>query len=209
MKRALLGLCLLFPSALRADPAFDAFVDMKRLGDALAKVDVPGITDCALLLQHGEKVLLRNHPSLKSAKLFDLALNLALEKSDSASVQRLDKALRPAANPELLARLNLALQLSQKKRKLDPFAGQSASPEALAIYKALGDDIRLAKNLNDRNGLTNLKKTIDNLTELTADQRGQLLAQIDSSLTTAGAARAADPDEDFLTTLARTSKAKK
>ena len=195
------------PKPTLNDPAFQAFCNPKQLGDALAAFDAARITDCALLLAHGEKVLLREHKGVSSKRLFELALNVAADKSDQATLKRLEKALRGKTDADLLALLDIALRTGDKKRKVDPFAAESKSPESLVLYKAMIDEIKLAKSLNDRASLENLHKSIGNLSELTAQQRTQLVSQVKESLGTV--AKTADPEDDYLAQLARGSRGAK
>lgn len=48
------------------DSAFRSFFVAKDVGDAVAALDAKRLTDCALLLAHGERVLLREHEHLTS-----------------------------------------------------------------------------------------------------------------------------------------------
>ncbi|MSQ97387.1 MAG: hypothetical protein EXR98_22930 [Gemmataceae bacterium] len=186
------------------DPAFSGFLDTKLLGDALAAFDASRITDCALLLAHGEKILLREHPGVTSKKLFTLALNVAVEKGDQAALKRLDKALRGPVDADTLVLLESALTLGKQKRKADPFAAQSVTPESQVLYKTMKEEIRLAVNLNDRESLENMQKTIVALTELTAPQRSHLAGEVTQALK--GVPANAPPEDDFLAQLARTSR---
>ena len=195
------------PAAKKAtptDPGFRAFFHAKDVGDAMTALDAKRLTDCALLLAHGERVLLRAHAHLSSKKLLSLALKLAVETADQAALARLDKALRPGASADMIVTLDAAILLGKQKRKGDPFAAESATPESQVLYKSMADQIKLAANLNDRESLENLRKTIPTLTELTAQQRKHLHSHADEALR--ATAKTAEPEDDYLAQLARASR---
>src|SRR5262245_60098240 len=86
--------------ALPEDPAFNPCFNSKKVGDALTTLDARTLTDYALLLAHGEKTLLRQRTGITSTKLLTVALKVAAEKGDGASMDRLDKAIRTDGDAE-------------------------------------------------------------------------------------------------------------
>ena len=188
------------------DPAFKSFIDLDQVGDALAGLDAARITDCALLLAQGEKVLLREHRGVSSAKLFTVALKVAADNRDEVTLKRLDKALRGSDNAELTALLSVSL-LQAKTRKVDPFTNEKVSPESRALHASLSNEISLAKNLNDRPHLEHLQQTVSSMPELTTNHREHLHRQIKDALDSM--APNADPQEVALSQLASTSMARK
>ncbi|MBI1832890.1 MAG: hypothetical protein HYR84_15735 [Planctomycetes bacterium] len=74
---------------LPSDPAVNAFFDAKQFGDAPANSSASRIGDCALLPRQGEEVLLRERAGISSTRLFSLALTVAAQKGDHATLKRL------------------------------------------------------------------------------------------------------------------------
>lgn len=79
-------------SAYVPDPAFDRFVDPLAIGKAWAALDGVALTDGALGLLEGERILLRPHRSLPAKEIVIVAARLAGERGDAASLARLEKA---------------------------------------------------------------------------------------------------------------------
>ena len=79
-------------SAFIPDPAFDQFVDPLAVGRAWDSLDAAALTDGALALMEGERVLLRPHRGLPTKDVVTTAARLAVERRDEASLSRLEKA---------------------------------------------------------------------------------------------------------------------
>ena len=79
-------------SAFRPDPAFDRFIDPLGVGRAWDILDAAALTDGALALMEGERVLLRPHRGLSTKDVVTTAARLAVERGDEASLTRLEKA---------------------------------------------------------------------------------------------------------------------
>jgi hypothetical protein len=79
-------------SAFVPDPAFDQFVDPLAVGRAWEALDAAALTDGALALMEGERVLLRPHRGLPTKDVVTTAARLAVERRDEASLSRLEKA---------------------------------------------------------------------------------------------------------------------
>jgi len=79
-------------SAFIPDPAFDRFVDPLAVGRAWDSLDAAALTDGALALMEGERVLLRPHRGLPTKDIVTTAARLAVERRDEASLSRLEKA---------------------------------------------------------------------------------------------------------------------
>ena len=79
-------------SAFIPDPAFDQFVDPLAVGRAWEALDAAALTDGALALMEGERVLLRPHRGLPTKDVVTTAARLAVERRDEASLSRLEKA---------------------------------------------------------------------------------------------------------------------
>lgn len=79
-------------SAYVPDAAFDRFINPLAVGRAWSALDAAALTDSALALMEGERVLLRPHRSLSTTDVVTTAARLAVERHDEASLARLEKA---------------------------------------------------------------------------------------------------------------------
>lgn len=104
------------------DPAFDTFVDLQALGRAWDELDPAGVADGALALLEGERVLQRPHASLPAADVAAVAVRLAVEKGDAATLARLEKAAARSGDAKLGETVAAAKLLGGKTRAADPAA---------------------------------------------------------------------------------------
>src|SRR5262249_22565918 len=90
------------PADLR-DPAFERYVDVAQVGEALAAGNPGLLTDVAMQLAEGERVLQRPHKALSAARVLKLAMRLAVEKKDKPALDRLAKVVKASGDKELKA----------------------------------------------------------------------------------------------------------
>jgi hypothetical protein len=110
------GLGMPGASAYAPDPAFDRFVDPIAIGMAWAALDAAALTDGALGLMEGERVLLRPHRSLPTKDIAIVAARLAGERGDAASLARLEKAAAQHGREEMKQLLAQARTLGGASR---------------------------------------------------------------------------------------------
>lgn len=65
------------------DPAFDKHVDILLVGYAWDQLDAGLLTDCALQLAEGERILMRKHKAISSQQLLAIATKVAADNRDS------------------------------------------------------------------------------------------------------------------------------
>ena len=74
-----------------SDPAFDVYVNPATIGRAYAGIDAVLLTDVALQLAEGERILLRARKGITAKQGLQLALKAASSKQDTASLERLSR----------------------------------------------------------------------------------------------------------------------
>jgi len=98
------------------DPVFDRFVDLLLLADAWSRVDVSLMTDVALQLAEGERVLLRPRKGITATQMLKFAAHVASRKQDQASLERLAKFARHHNDPELATHIAAAQRMGGNNR---------------------------------------------------------------------------------------------
>ena len=74
-----------------SDPAFDVYVNPATIGRAYAGIDAVLLTDVALQLAEGERILLRSRNGITATQGLQLALMAASSKQDTTSLERLSR----------------------------------------------------------------------------------------------------------------------
>jgi hypothetical protein len=192
-----------------ADPAFDKYLDLKALSQALADRKPDAVAGCALKLAEGERALSRKHKAVNSEKLLRLAVDFAHDKRDKETLGRIGKAAKEAKNEDLISLVETTQKLVDLGRKVDPDAAavEQASPAHAVVFRSLTEEIRAAKSLANRGEIDGLEKTIGKLDPYDSKLKAMLLKQV-------AAARKAlppkdDPDMDVLARLASASRSTK
>jgi len=99
-----------------SDPAFDVYVQPALIGQAYAAGDAALLTDVALQLAEGERVLLRSRKGITSAQIVQLAVNAAGQKQDKRSLQRLAKFAELRGDKQLAGQVAAAEKLAAVSR---------------------------------------------------------------------------------------------
>ena len=100
------------------DPGFDRYVDLALLCQAWDDKDALALSDFALQLREGERILLRPHRGLSSQQLLQEAARIAAQTQQTEALKRLRKVADTIGSTELKAKLAGAEKL----------AGRSARP---------------------------------------------------------------------------------
>jgi hypothetical protein len=189
------------------DRAYERYLDVAYLRDSLAAADAAGLTDCALQLAEGERVLLRPHKAVSSDTVFRLAAKVAADKRDKETLNRLGRAAKELKKDELAAVVAAAVRLAGGSRKPDPavsVALDQVSAEAVVLYKSFAAEIKSAKAIGSKSQLDVLEQSLKSA-ELDERLKGPLLKQLAearSALPEKG-----DPELDVLGRLAMASRA--
>jgi hypothetical protein len=164
-----------------SDPAFDRHVDIVLLGSAWDQLDAALLTDCALQLAEGERILMRNHKAITSKQVLAIATKVAAEKRDIATLDRLASVCEGTKNTAILEQVVTAKKLSGQSRKIDPATSVSAievSPTQFAIYQEAVTGIKAAGIVGDASYFKNLEDGLNDkesmLANLSESQRSYL-----------------------------------
>lgn len=98
------------------DSAFDVYAKPTLLAMAYESSDSTLLTDVALQLAEGERVLLRSRKALSAEQVMDLALRSATQQQDSESLNRIAKFAEATVNKELAAKVAAARKLAAVSR---------------------------------------------------------------------------------------------
>jgi hypothetical protein len=169
------------PAPVMYDPAFDRYVDMLLVGQAWDTLDSALLTDCALQLAEGERILMRSHKAISSKQLLELAAKVAADKRDTAALDRLAKVCEATKNSATLEQVTTAKKLASASRKVDPAMSVSAtdtSPDQLALYQEAINGVKAAGIVGDSLYFENLEAGLSDkeslLTSLSETQRTHL-----------------------------------
>lgn len=169
------------PAPEMYDPAFDRYVDMLLVGQAWDTLDAALLTDCALQLAEGERILMRSHKAISSKQLLELAAKVAADKRDTAALDRLAKVCEATKNSATLEQVTTAKKLASASRKVDPAMSVSAtdtSPDQLALYQEAINGVKAAGIVGDTLYFENLEAGLTDkesvLTSLSEAQRTHL-----------------------------------
>jgi hypothetical protein len=161
------------------DPAFTRYVELSLVQKAISERDPALLADVALQLHEGERVLFRAHKGLPSQRVFRLAIEVAAEKRDTATLDRLERAAAAKKIEEVTRLLPAARLLAGKARRLDAgLAGDSGSAEGALLYKSVKEQIHVAASLGDKARLDRMERGLGRLTSLNSKQRAALRQEI-------------------------------
>lgn len=163
------------------DPAFNQYVNLSLLGKAWGSLDAGLLTDVALQLAEGERVLQRTHRAISAEAVFDLAVKTAAENRDAKALDRLAGIFERGKNSTALEKVSTARKLAGNSRKADPAMQVSAletRPEQLSVYQDAINGVRAAGLIGDQSYFTGLEEGLQEktgvLSTLTESQREHL-----------------------------------
>ncbi|QDU28305.1 hypothetical protein ETAA8_34050 [Anatilimnocola aggregata] len=163
------------------DPAFDRYVDILLIGQAWDTLDPVLLTDCAMQLAEGERILMRSHKAVSSKQLLELAAKVAADKRDTATLDRLANVCGATKNTATLEQVAAARKLAGSSRKVDPAMSVSATettPDQLALYQEAINGAKAAGILGDATYFDNLEEGLADkesvLVTLSETQRSHL-----------------------------------
>jgi hypothetical protein len=164
------------PAAVK-DPAFDHYVDLSMLATAWNDLDAPLLCDLGLQLAEGERVLLRPHKAITADQVLGIALKVATEKNDAATLKRLAKAADTLGKKELGDKIGAASKLGAGSRAADAALALSVdrtSVDAFTQYKDALARITTAKLAGDAKALEAIAKEAPKMEGLPDAQRQYL-----------------------------------
>lgn len=176
------------------DPAFDRYVKMSDIGSAWASQDPSAMTDCALMILEGERILLRPHSKLSGENILTLAGKLATEKRDAAALERLKKAAELHGKKDVVAGLASSAKLGAAARGDDSLtiSIDETSPEEYEVCREYCDRIRMARIAGDLAALKVVQEELQT-GESTGGKRDQLLALVQKAVAAVPTDKPVDP----------------
>ena len=144
------------------DPAFDKYVDAELMDAAVQAADPALMTDIALQLAEGERILLRSHKGISSGDMMKAAAKLAAVKGDKATEARLKNVAEKLGKSELVAELASFAKLDGASRSAVPVPKFSTNDDKEAeetvkeIIKAI-EEACLIQNVSE---LDEIEKTV-------------------------------------------------
>ena len=163
------------------DKAFDKYVSLQLLGDAWAQLDAGRLTDVAMQLAEGERILLRPHKAISAADALQLAAKTAVDLGDTATLERLGK-IAQARNDQALAamlassaKLTSAARDDEKNQDEIIIDAEGTGPAQYALLHACCRDLKRAKLAGDGKTLQVLEHSIPHLPLITKEHKAQLM----------------------------------
>ena len=161
-----------FSFGKQADEVFEKYASLASLGTAWREMDSAMMTDSALQFAEGERVLLRSHKLIAASQVFDIAIRLATENGDKASLERLAKAFDRSGDKVRLAQVNLALKTTSAARSVDPVLNEG-NADARSAIRSILDEIQSARIAGSKPQLEGLEKSLAEL-RISEKQRATL-----------------------------------
>jgi hypothetical protein len=170
------------PSFDTDDPAFDTYLDIRLIAPATASLNASALTDLALKLAEGERVLQREHRAGSAAALAAFAAKVAIETGHQPSLERLAKLAANTGNAELKAVVAAAGKLGSSSRGGEKWLTE-LEPQRRALYLEARRRTQLAKVLADVQDLKQLKAFLtESATQLPTECHAELLQEIDAAI---------------------------
>lgn len=178
-----------------SDPAFDRYVDVQLLGEALQELDASLAADVTLQLAEGERVLGRPHAEMTADAAFSLALRLATTTHDADTIQRLLTVSKSVGRQEWTTQLDAAQTLLSTSRAPQPPLDVEAMSESGALFaSAVLNALTLVQAVGDDEALQDLRAEIL-ASEMLSEPERQALLKYAEGLTEAPAAADAPADD--------------
>lgn len=181
------------------DAGFDHFLDTERLQQALETLDGAAVTDIALQLAEGERVLLRKHASgVTPQALLDVALKLAAAAQDAETLSRIGQAAGQLKLAELQTRAAALADVAKATRstQVAPALAADGPTPARAVFDLLQQQLQLAAAVGDRAAVELIRDGASQQTDLTKELQAQLAAAAAAALEELPVAAPADGGQD-------------
>jgi hypothetical protein len=125
---------------IKRDRAFERYVDVQALRQAIRSLNASLLTDVAAQFAEGERILFRQHKSISADEVLAFAVKVASHKKDNSALERLSKIIALRDNPELAASVKISQQLASDSRAVDISTALSVvetSPQTFATFKSV------------------------------------------------------------------------
>jgi hypothetical protein len=159
------------------DLAFASYVTADEVAEACDRVDPALLTDVALRLGEGERVLCRQHQGgVTSGMLLQKAAALAGERNDKETLGRLKNYAEKVENKDLLVKVQSAQKLGSAGRgiELGLKLPETTSLEFVSRLQNLIAGIRQAEVRGDARSLEMLADEVEQAADLTAAEKDMI-----------------------------------
>jgi hypothetical protein len=177
------------------DPAFADAIDLRVLQRAIRNLDRGDLLAAAAKLAQAERRIGRPHKGISADAVFGVLLRAIAEARDRDALEQTAKALEELDKGDLLPAVEQTRKLLSAPRKLDVGPGvprSEVSAEAIVLYNALKEQIRVAKVVGNPDVLRALRQQVVGLEELHPKQRAYLERVVEESLAALPAAPMAE-----------------
>lgn len=168
------------PSELQ-DAPFNMYIDISLLEPAWRTRDAELLTDLALQLAQGERILLRSHKAGSSKDMLGLALKIAQANDNQAAVNRVAQAATVLKYDDLVALSKSSNKLAGASRRDEPALSVSVDKtdvNGFATFSWMVDQLRSVELLGNKDSLKGMGDTIDSARGLTTEQKEFLKRRI-------------------------------
>jgi hypothetical protein len=155
------------------------------VGEAIDNLDAASLTDAALQLAEGERMLQEKHPSgITAHQLLSKAAALAAEQRDQKTLARLAKAAEQTRSQELLAQIQVARKLGSQARAADPnlmVTVESTTVEAFDRMHGLVNAVKIAALVSDAELLKEIESELSEDVDIPPPQREAIRKLVESA----------------------------
>lgn len=173
---------------LALDIAFEQFVSLQEVADALRAEDTSRLIELAISMAEAERILLRVHRSgVKSSEILIKATQLAATRLDQDLLGRLSAIAEKANDTELVSQIKAASKFSGGSRDLQPMQSVSLDGfdvERLIDLKEQMGFVDSLQRAGDKDSLVAFRDSIDGTGQLSDAHNTLLKAKIDRALNT-------------------------
>jgi hypothetical protein len=168
-------------SAEFVDPAFNRYIDIAFLGLAWETQDAGALTDAALQLAEGERILLRSHKTFTSKAVLEKALAVAADQKDTATLERIAKVAKANGDERFAAQVAQTIKLSATSRSITTSYNPVKEDKADYYFINTSELIERVRVAGDKKALAaiaeEVKKNKDQIGQESADALLKLIAE--------------------------------
>jgi hypothetical protein len=173
----------IFPEDLQ-DSAFDRYANLPEIMKAFDQFNASALTDTALEVAEGERILERPRKGINAHELLQRAAELASSQHDKEALARLRKEAERRGDKDLANRIAAQERLASAPRAAEPALVvdvEHTRPEAVAQLQSYLRTLKFARLLGDRRLLNGLTENLPRANLLTQEQRNYLKKQIEET----------------------------
>lgn len=166
-----------------ADPAFDHYFSPGALVDAWEESDPEAMATAAAQMMRGRSILYRSRYGISADAVWSAAASLASATGNKAALKTLADAADQFGNSEAAGEIRASMKLAGQSRHVPPSWSvdvHQTSIEEFELLHALRRSIQTASLRGDKQFLDDLGQNLDDLPELSPENRKRLRGLIHS-----------------------------